>query len=697
MMNIFKHFFNNKFFGKLKKGIGRLDFCWKILTFVKLQPRLMFSFLILSIISLTFIGIMSYQKSKSIIDTKIKVYSEELMNQLSKNIDSEVEKLISTGDDYVFLDSVQKKLVGYEKLDSIDKFYVKDGIKNDIARTLSINSALLNFNIILPDNDVIRYADSYNIQEKDFKQMADESSENKGKSAFKFRELSGDENNKIVLSKAVISKQDSSVLGTFALVIEPKVFASKFNIKLDQTEILLLTEEGRVVYDRNEKNIGAGFDDKEVIKRIKEKKESWVDSFAVRKEKSLVTVAKMNKTNWYAIAITPYSYLEKEPNSIGMVIIIVSVICLVFIVIVSVLITTSVTRPLKNLIGVMGEAKKGNINVLALEEGRDEISEVKKHFNEMLKSICDLVLQTNKSVDKVFDNSNKVTDASSTTCISSQCIAKTMVETAEGTSKQVENITDSFQLMNLLSDKINMVEHNMSEVSTVVQTTKNLNDQALSTVGILKDKALGTSDVSKKISADINSLNDDMQDVGKIIKFIARIVGQTHLLALNASIEAAKAGEVGRGFNVVAKEIKKLAIQSKTGLKSISDIINSVKNKTQTTVLAANNASEMVEEQMDAVRVTDGVFNSIYSEMENILTKVDVVNSSMMEMLTTKDKTLSLIDNILSISEVTASITQEVSATTEEQLAQTEELSNLAKELNEVASNLKSSISRFKV
>lgn len=188
-----------------------------------------------------------------------------------------------------------------------------------------------------------------------------------------------------------------------------------------------------------------------------------------------------------------------------------------------------------------------------------------------------------------------------------------------------------------------------------------------------------------------------MEQIVKITKTISTIADQTNLLSLNASIEAAKAGEAGRGFSVVANEVKKLADQSKESSKEIKFIIDDILQKTSETTKVAHNANKYVEEQMSIVRETDASLKSIYESMEKLMERVDNVSRSIKSALNSKENVLDSISNISAIAQETASIAEEVSATTQEQVASSEELSKLSKNLDEMSKKLSELISVFKV
>lgn len=192
----------------------------------------------------------------------------------------------------------------------------------------------------------------------------------------------------------------------------------------------------------------------------------------------------------------------------------------------------------------------------------------------------------------------------------------------------------------------------------------------------------------KKYSAD---------KIEKIIKFIGNISNQTNLLSLNAAIEAARAGESGKGFSVVAENIKKLADQTSEALKSISIVIGNIQKKTEFTVNSAFNTQSIIKQQLEAVAQTDNSFKAILESMNNINSYMDKFSDSVNMILASRQKTLESINNISAVSQETAATVQEVSSTAQEQILGIQDLSNQAKLLNKMAQELNESISIFKL
>ena len=178
---------------------------------------------------------------------------------------------------------------------------------------------------------------------------------------------------------------------------------------------------------------------------------------------------------------------------------------------------------------------------------------------------------------------------------------------------------------------------------------------------------------------------------------IASISEQTNLLALNASIEAVRVGEHGRGFVVVADEIRKLAEQSKETTAIIDQMVHLLKNDAETAVQKMNQMNEIVKEEQLSVVKTRETFGQISDAIKRSEEMVTLINETSLLMEESKIRVMNNIDTLSAVAEENAASTEEASAAIEEQTASAEQIADASEDLSEMAQTLQTLIQKFKV
>jgi methyl-accepting chemotaxis protein len=219
----------------------------------------------------------------------------------------------------------------------------------------------------------------------------------------------------------------------------------------------------------------------------------------------------------------------------------------------------------------------------------------------------------------------------------------------------------------------------------------------MTSVDFLGAKAKDTTVITREVIASIDDLEKQSSMISSIINTINDIAAQTNLLSLNATIEAARAGEAGRGFTVVAEEIRKLADQSVQASGKIDNIVRTIELQTKITAKTARQAENIVLSQEEALTNTIKVFTDINKHVENLSDNLNRVALGVKGIEVAKDDTLSAIESISATSEETAASASQLGMTAIEQLEEVNKLNAVIQHLSNGAIDLKDSINKFKV
>ena len=355
-----------------------------------------------------------------------------------------------------------------------------------------------------------------------------------------------------------------------------------------------------------------------------------------------------------------------------------------------------IIKMLDEVVLAMKKISGGDLRINDLEiRTKDEIGELSAGVNEMRKKLKDLLLGIAKSSERVAASSEELTASSQQGAESIGMVAQNTVAMTEAASEQSETVNilqKTIQDMRTKMHELHAESKIMSEVSKESAENAENGMQKVNQAIALMKKINDKVSESEKIVSNLGKRSDE---IGQIVDSISGIAEQTNLLALNAAIEAARAGEHGKGFAVVADEVRKLAEQSSISAKNISELILSIQNDTNLAVESIESGNKGVQDGMKTFSETGEAFRSIEAQVEKLeknvqesMTRIEEVNKSSHDILDAVEK-------VQSTTDITNSHANEVSAATEEQTATMNEIANASQSLAELATDMQSDVSKF--
>ena len=246
-----------------------------------------------------------------------------------------------------------------------------------------------------------------------------------------------------------------------------------------------------------------------------------------------------------------------------------------------------------------------------------------------------------------------------------------------------------------MAQEISNIENLSNNIYEISNETNRLSIEGLNEMENLTEKTIKANESSGELSQAVHDMNSVSEEIGVITEAINGISSQTNLLALNAAIEAVRAGEAGKGFSVVADEIRKLAEESSRSTKQIQELIEKIKERSNTAVDSMKATDDSIKEQTRVVEITRATFNQITDSISKLINAIDEIRSSATKTNTTTGDVASAMFNISSVAEESSASTEEVSASTKEVNATMDEFNQTALKLKELSQNLTKKLNKF--
>ncbi|MBD8069515.1 methyl-accepting chemotaxis protein [Bacillus sp. PS06] len=357
-----------------------------------------------------------------------------------------------------------------------------------------------------------------------------------------------------------------------------------------------------------------------------------------------------------------------------------------------------VTKPLQRLEAAVKKAADGDIGEdVILPKSKDEVRSLAVAFNQMLASLRLIVTNIEENVTQTTSKVAEMNDASKNATNQAELISQTIESISKGADQSavaVQETAESVDHVIKLAEEVQNKANFSADRSVAMVESLKESQGAIDSLITGLTKQVDSSHVSLQA---VKRLDENAQRVNDIITLVGDIAQQTNLLALNAAIEAARAGEHGKGFAVVADEVRKLADGSSQAVQDISTLIEEIQTEVSNVVVQITEQVEVGNSEAKNGEITNAAIKTMTDSVHEVANSVKQITELVDHQMDSIKQTAIQSQEVAAIAEETSAGTEEMAASTEEQVQVIEHIYTLSKEFTHQAQELKKTIEQFRL
>lgn len=664
----------------------------------RIQNKLIIILVMLVILTISILGISNYLYGKKILENEIKSSIEDSKNRLNSSIEEYLKNFESAINMYSNMDILKniydEPEIYYDKVQNTFKAF-QDSYDGIAFTYFGPKEILLQNKKVVSWPDVTKSLfedEDWSVNDRDWYIQA---KSNQNQIIWSKPYFDVNTNRPMVTASKSVNNKNGEFIGVMAIDFYLDDISNKVNDykHIEQSKINIVymdDKKATIIASTDENETNKNLENQILINNLKELKGSYKD------DKNYITFTTTKNRHWKIISFVENRYIYDKLKGLLIMAIIIASACVFVAIIISVFVSRYFTKPILEICKKMKLVENGDLTVNIKINTNDEMAMLGNGFNNMIKSFSNILEESSMAAKSMKDMSKEVENLFESIKTSSEGISNSIEEVADSSTKQAHETFNMKKEIDDFSVKIKDVLDYANSMELLSKETNLSTKNGNENIDNLNEKTNMMVNYSQKSMDVILNLKEKSELITEITNVINEISRRTEMLALNASIEAARAGESGRGFSVVAEEIRKLSNETNESTNKISNIINEIVDDVNIVTNTTKETNEHIKENEISLKQTNDAFLKINTNINNMNENINNMYDLIKGIENGKKLIIDGIAFMSNVSEENASASEEINSLSAVQNESILRVYSLFKELNTKSEQLQNSIDVFK-